>query len=201
MIGLIEGIDARLPVRAPFAAYVAYDVHLVDFVVLDVTRRQADPIAQRRCFAVHVDEDETADDVAAHFAQTRPVRNQAGIEGCLIGDILELAVASELPAVERAGELGDAAAIVERYSIAAVRAYVVEGLDRSVVLPDHQDLFMTDLEHLVVAGFREVGSDSGQKPDARPKEFPFLFHEVHRGVTRWIGYVESVVDRGLLRFQ
>jgi hypothetical protein len=111
-------------------------MHLVDFVIFDVARRQADPLAERRCFAIDIDEDETADHVAAHFVEAGTVRDQTGIEGFLVGDFLEFAVARELPGMERAGKARHAAAVVERDPVAAVWAHVIEGLDGGIFLAD-----------------------------------------------------------------
>src|SRR6185437_17007554 len=118
---------------------------------------------------------EAADDVAAHFIQTRPVSDEARIEGRLVRNLQELAVTGELPAVKGAGELADAAAIVQRNAIAAVRTDIVEGLDGGVVLAHQQNLFMAEFEHMVVAALGQVGGHAGQEPDARPKPFPFCF--------------------------
>jgi hypothetical protein len=180
MVGFVEGVDAGLPIGAPFAAHVAHHMHLVDFVVLDIARRQSDPLAQRRRLAVDVDENETADHIAAYFAQARAMGDQPGIEGGLIGDFFQLAVAGELPAVKGASEARHAAAVAQRNAISAVRADVVEGLDRGIFLAHQEEFFMTDFEHRVVAGFRNVRRHAGKQPDARPQQFPFLAHEVGR---------------------
>ena len=49
--------------------------------------------------------------------------------------------------MKRAGELRNAATVVESDAIPAMRADVVEGLDGRVGLADEDDLFRADLEH------------------------------------------------------
>jgi hypothetical protein len=82
-----------------------------------------------------------------------------------------------------------------------MRADVVEGLDRGVFLAHQQELFMTDLEYLVVTGFGQIGRHTGEQPDTRPEQSPLLLHVLLRGVTLRVGHIEAVVHRGLLRLQ
>src|SRR5579885_1592082 len=138
MIGLVEGIDAGLPVRAPGAAHVMNHVHALDLIVLDVPGWQAEILLEGWRLAVHVDEDDAAVAAAAHLGEPRPVSDQPPIEGLLVGDALERAAAAELPAVKRAGETRHAAALVQANPIAPVRTDVVERPDAAVGLA-HDD--------------------------------------------------------------
>ena len=127
--------------------------------------------------------------------------DQLRLEAVLVGDAVELAVDAEAPGMEGAGELGDAAALVERDRIGAVRAGVVEGADAAVLLAHDHEALVAVVEDGVVAFLGDVRSHAGQQPHARPQEFPFLFHELARVVARRIRHVEAVVGLGLLGFQ
>ena len=100
--------------------------------------------------------------------------------------------------MKRARELRNAATVVESDAIPAMRADVVEGLDGRVGLADEDDLFRADLEHGVIAMFRNVRDDTRKQPDARPHVLPFELHELARVKPRGIDHGEPVVDVGLL---
>ena len=96
------------------------------------------------------------------------------LEAVLVGDAVELAVDAETPGVERAGELGDAAAFVQRDRIRAVRARVVEGADAAVLLAHDHEALVAVIEDGVVAFLGNVRRHAGQQPHARPQQLPFL---------------------------
>jgi hypothetical protein len=130
--------------------------------------------------AVHVDEDDAAERVAADFRHARAVRDQLRVEGVFVGDVRELAVEAELPAVEGAGEAADAAALVQADLVAAMRADVVERLDRAIGLANDHELLSADFESHVVAFFGDVRGHPSQQPDARPQVLGLLLHELAR---------------------
>ena len=102
----------------------------------------------------------------------------------------------ELPAVECAGEVIDAAVRVEGHAVRAVRADVVERFDASIVLARDQDRLVTDLEGEVVAGFRDVAGDACEQPDLGPHPLPFELHELQAVVARRVEDLGAVVDGG-----
>ena len=127
--------------------------------------------------------------------------DQFRCEAVFVRDGLEPAIAMELPAVKRAGELRDAAAIVLRDAVAAVRTGVVEGLDRAIRLADQDDLLGADLEHGVIAVLGNVRDDAGEQPYPGPHALPFALHELAREIARGIRNIEPVVEVGLLRLK
>ena len=76
VVGLVERIDADLPVRAPHGAHMAHGVHLVDTVVLEVSLRQSDPLREGLGLAVEVDEHQTGVGVASHLGEPRSMGDQ-----------------------------------------------------------------------------------------------------------------------------
>ena len=201
VIGLVEGVDADLPVRVPHRAHMTDGVHLIDAIVLEVALRQADPVREGRGLAIEVDEHETGVDPATHLCEARAMRDQRRIEGLLVRDRFEITVAVELPAVERAGEVIDAAVGVERHAVRAMRADVVEGLDAAVVLAGEEDRLRADVEGEVIARFRDVAGDAGEQPHPRPHALPFELHELRAEIARRIGDLRAVVDGGLLALE
>jgi hypothetical protein len=107
----------------------------------------------------------------------------------------------ELPAVEGAGEVVDAAVRVERHAVRAVGADVVEGLDAAIVLARDEQGLMSDIKGEVVAGFRDVAGDAGEQPDLGPHPLPFQLHEIGAVVARGIGDLRAVVHGGLLALE
>ena len=86
--------------------------------------------------------------------------NELGIERPLICDALQIAVATELPSVKRACKTRYAAVLVQGYAIAAMRAYVVERLDRLISLADEDEFLRAHRESEIVALFGNVAGDS-----------------------------------------
>ena len=168
-------------------------VHLLDFVVLDVTRGQANPLLEWWCLAIHVHEDEAADGVAAQFGQARAVCDEIRVESLFIGDALQLAVLAELPAMEGTGELVDRALRVQRNLVRTVRTDVVERLDAVIVLAYHQEAFVAVLMHQIVARLLDVRRDADENPDARPQVRPLLLHELLGVVASRVDDIQSVI--------
>ncbi len=44
VVGLIKRIHARLPISHPFGAHMADDIHFLDFVIFNISLRQANPL-------------------------------------------------------------------------------------------------------------------------------------------------------------
>jgi hypothetical protein len=127
--------------------------------------------------------------------------DQLRFEAVLVGDAVELAVDAETPGVEGTGELGDAAALVQRDRVRAMRACVEEGADAAVLLPHDHEALVAVIEDGVVTFFWNVRGHAGQQPHARPQQLPFLGHELARVIPRRIRHVEAIVGLGLLGFE
>ena len=161
VIGLVERIDARLPIGLPGTLDVMHHMHPVDFILFNVARRQTNVFAQRHRFTIHVDEDDAAQRIAAHFAHSRAMRNQLGIKAVLVRDLAQFAVYSVLPAVKAAGEFLCTAAFVHAHGVAAMRADIVEGANAAVGLAHDHETFCTNVKSDIVAFLGYIGGNAG----------------------------------------
>ncbi len=178
-----------------------HDVHLVDFIVLDVPSRQTKIVGQRWRITIHVDEQDAPQRLATNLGQPRLVSNELRIERFLIRDALELAVATKLPPMKRTGEARKRAPLVQGYAITPMRTDVVERLDPAVDLANDDELLAAHRECEVITVFGNVARHPGQQPDARPKTPPFQLHELARVVTSGIDDLQPIVDVRLLGFE
>ena len=120
--------------------------------------------------------------------------DELAIKSLFIDDLLQIAIATKLPAMKRAGKAVGGAAIYLANTIAAMRAGVVEGLDRIILLTNDQELLMSVLVQRVVAGFDDIRRRRRQQPDMRPQVLPFFLHEFGRVIAGRVQHVETVVD-------
>ena len=85
-----------------------------------------------------------------------------------------------LPAVIGACEAVATTAFRPGKPCTAMPAGVVERTHRPIFLADHDDRFMPEVVHRVVAGLRHFGQPSTHMPDTGPHMVPLALHEVCR---------------------
>ncbi|KQX23341.1 hypothetical protein ASD39_05790 [Sphingomonas sp. Root50] len=174
MVDLGEGVHPALPVGAPVRAAVLDHIHLVDVVEFELRQDRREPLLERLDVGVHRYEHQPHRHLAAHRGHVAIVAQYLGAEGLGIGNGDILAVQGELPAVERAGEAGDAAEIVEHQPAATMRADIVMGMDRAIRAAHDDEAFAADVEAGEVALLGNVRQRAGDEPALREDLLPLL---------------------------
>src|SRR5688500_7073769 len=103
VIGFVESVHPRFPVRSPFGPHVMQRLHLLDLVALEIARRETERLGERRRTPSHVDENDAAANLAAQLAQPGAMRDERRRESVLVRYGLQPPVAVELPAMKRTG--------------------------------------------------------------------------------------------------
>jgi len=82
-------------------------------------------------------------------------------------------------AADDARHAGD---IAQHKPVTAMGAGIVEGLDRAVLLPDHDDRFPAEVVAHDVARLLEFGQHAAEMPDLRPQVAVLAIHPLLRDV-------------------
>src|SRR3546814_11717909 len=90
-------------------------------------------------------------------------------EGIGIGDADVLAIQRELPAMEAAGDLPQRAEIVTDELHATMRANIIEGAQRPLVVTDDDVGFRPYVEPDIVDGILAVRHDAAAQPNLGPE--------------------------------
>ena len=162
-----------------------------------MVRHLAEELEQRFAVGVHVEPDEAGPGVDADLAEAALVVGDAVDEVLLVGHTGQRPVDVERPEVEGALDLLRVAAAQGRaQAAAAVRADVVEALDRVRRRAHEDERLAPDRVREVVTHLGDIGDAPGVEPDLRPHPIPLQLGELGRGVAARVDQVAAQV--GLL---
>ena len=182
VVALVEIVADQLPVELAIDREVEHPHPVRQAIAGQPFGEGGEPFVQRGNVIVHAPEHERTPGIAAQLGE---VDFAAGIAiGEVVGilDMGERAVEIVLPAVIGASDARCRGDIAEDQPVAAMRAGIVERLDRTIVLADHDHRFLAEIVAHDVARFLEFGEHPAQMPDLGPEVVLFQLHPFLRDV-------------------
>ena len=171
VIGLVESVDANLPIAGEVEGEILHQGVVVEAVCFDQRPHWSEVIAQGRRVVRGADPDHAAPFLAGHFAQMETLFDEARFEGLAVWDAGQYAVGPPGPPMIRTLEGFRVPGGRLTETPAAVETDVVEGAHTGL-LAYNQIRLQADVEGEIRTGCGEITRQTRHQPDARPQ----LFH-------------------------
>ena len=172
VVGLVEGVDGRLPVAFDLDGDVVEQHHLFKMIGVEVLGNDTQVFSKRFSAGIEVDPDHPAPGFAAHRRQAEFLRWATLGKRLRVLDRFEGAIDSVPPAVEEARKTRSVAAPRFPEPVSPVTTYIEAGSDLIAVLADDENGLAADFGCEIIPRFGNVACETGEKPGSRPHAVP-----------------------------